>query len=217
MGEAKSNSFPAFIAYLYFGAAILMLVLAMSITKGEEVFWINGNNNPFLDFFFSVITNLGDGLIFIPVIIILLFVRFYYSIIAVIIWIIQGLVCAIIKRGFFRDMDRPRAILDNTRLHFVSNIDVHTNYSFPSGHTATIFCVALFLSLVIKNRIATIGLFFTAVLVGYSRIYLLQHFLIDVAVGALVGCVTTLVFWTLFERNTMPAWMNKALPFRKFF
>jgi membrane-associated phospholipid phosphatase len=213
----RSSPFPSFITVLYTSGVLVLLTLAAVVTKGQDVLWINGKNSGFLDFFFGVITNLGDGVVFVPVLLGLLFVRFYYSIMGVAIWIGQGLICTIVKRGFFSHMDRPKAVLDNSLLHFVSDVQVHNNYSFPSGHTATIFCLAVFLSLIIRNRIATVLLFVTALLVGYSRIYLLQHFLMDVAAGAFVGSGTAFLLWTLFERNKMPPWMHGAVSIKPLF
>jgi membrane-associated phospholipid phosphatase len=40
-----------------------------------------------------------------------------------------------------------------------------------------------------------------ATLVGYSRIYLGQHFLLDVLVGAIIGCLSGIVAIDLAERT----------------
>ncbi|MFN7792581.1 MAG: phosphatase PAP2 family protein, partial [Cyclobacteriaceae bacterium] len=50
-----------------------------------------------------------------------------------------------------------------------------------------------------------------ALVVGYSRVYLLQHFLVDVAAGASIGVVTTYLLWRYFETAKFPSWMNNRL------
>lgn len=59
------------------------------------------------------------------------------------------------------------------------------SFSFPSSHASNIFAVAAFLSY--NYRILTIPAFFSACVVGYSRIYLGAHYPTDVFAGAAWG------------------------------
>jgi len=65
-------------------------------------------------------------------------------------------------------------------------------HSFPSGHTITAFAFFLALTFFTKNHAWQVLYFVLAVLVGFSRIYLQQHFAIDVLVGSLVGVLVTM-------------------------
>jgi membrane-associated phospholipid phosphatase len=200
---------------VYTLAAVFLILLSLVIKKGNDVLWINGNHSPVSDLFFSMITHLGNGIFFVPLVVGLLFVQFRLSIMTAAIWISHGLVCSITKKVFFRDLKRPKALIDNDLLHFVPHTDVPTLFSFPSGHTATVFCLAIVLSLFLKNRIWTLALLTIALFVGYSRIYLLQHFLMDVAAGATVGVGVTYFWWRFFERSNLPPWMNNSLKIRQ--
>ena len=84
---------------------------------------------------------------------------------------------------------RPVAALGIEVLQIVEGVSLHSWKSFPSGHTATAFSLLFALAIPYSRRIqVSIGLI--ALLVGYSRIYLNQHFGLDVAVGATIGIVS---------------------------
>lgn len=191
-----------------------VFIAALLIPKGDDVLWINGNHNEFSDRFFTFITNGGDGKVFIPLIIITLFVRFSYTLAALSAWIGHGVLCSVLKKLMFPTLLRPAGTIDNDLLHFVPGVDVHTNYSFPSGHTATAFCFAMLLALVVRRRLVFFVVLAFAMIVAYSRIYLLQHFLIDVAGGAFIGTAVAYVAWQLFENYGKAEWLGRRLEIR---
>jgi membrane-associated phospholipid phosphatase len=199
--------------FLYFCYGITLsglLLTAALVHKGDDVLWINGNHSLLLNGLFYSITNLGDGLIFVPITIVLLFVRFQYALVSATAGVLHGIICSVLKHQFFSATPRPAAIISHDLLYFIPGVDVHSHHSFPSGHTATIFCAVFLLSLIFQHRLLSISLLIIALLVGYSRIYLLQHFLIDVVGGALVGTITTFILWTVFEKNNRN-WMNSRI------
>jgi membrane-associated phospholipid phosphatase len=197
----------------YFTSLAFLFFLSIGIEKGMDVLWINGNHTPILDYFFRLYTNVGDGLLLVPIVLVLLFVRFQYAIMAVTASSFLGIIISIFKQLFFANAPRPRAYMNDELIHFVPDVSVHSLHSFPSGHTATAFCLALLLSYVFLNRWITIVTLICALLVGYSRIYLAQHFLVDVAAGAIIGSFTTFSVCLVFESNVLPNWMYKRLTF----
>jgi membrane-associated phospholipid phosphatase len=52
-----------------------------------------------------------------------------------------------------------------------------------------------------KNKNLQLLILMAAVLVGYSRIYLAQHFLLDVIVGALLGTVSGVLSFNLAQNS----------------
>lgn len=200
-----------FICSIYALLTFLLVAAACVVPKGADVYFVNGNHSRFLDGLMTFITNLGTGLLFVPLLVTMLFWRLKYAVLTFVVWVGHGLVCVILKRGPFSYLQRPRALLDNDLLYFVPNVDVHSFHSFPSGHTATIFCLAFLVSLLLRNNAVAIVLWCLAVAVGYSRIYLLQQFLMDVAAGATVGIAVTYFAWCYFEYARLPVWMNQYL------
>lgn len=60
-------------------------------------------------------------------------------------------------------------------------------YSFPSGHTASSFTIAVSFGLLTNNFMFTLAYFLLAIMVGFSRVYLAVHYPSDVMCGALIG------------------------------
>ena len=149
------KNYHRFVTFLYWYALLALLVLSFLFAKVDVVLWVNGNHSDFQDSFFKTITHLGEGWIFIPILIYTLFVRFSLSLAVASLSIVHGGVCAILKRVFFFDALRPTAVINSDLLYLVPDVAFHSNYSFPSGHTATIFCFVVFVSFLIQNRLAS--------------------------------------------------------------
>lgn len=65
-------------------------------------------------------------------------------------------------------------------------------YGFVSSHAANHFALALFLSMVLRRKIASwaiAALFFWAAAIGYAQIYVGVHYPADVLGGAVLGCL----------------------------
>jgi len=209
MDTLKSHQ--RFVVRAYWYALILLFLATLLAPKVGLILWINQTHTTFQDGFWKVITFLGEGWIFIPVLIFTLFVRFRLSLAIVFIALAHGVVCLILKRTLFAGEMRPTAVIGQDHLYLVPDVTFHAHHSFPSGHTATIFCFAVYVSLLIRNKIVSILLLVMALLVGYSRLYLLQHFLPDVTGGALIGSVTAFLVAYIFDRNNFPTWTNSRL------
>jgi len=64
---------------------------------------------------------------------------------------------------------------------------IETDKSFPSGHTSTAFSVATSLSIQYKKWYVVVPAYMWASSVGYSRLYLGEHYPTDVLAGAAIG------------------------------
>jgi len=71
-------------------------------------------------------------------------------------------------------------------------------YGFVSSHAANTFGMATFLTLILRKKQKGIyWLFFYAVVVSYTRIYLGVHYPLDVFFGALVGVLSAYLSWAV--------------------
>ncbi len=74
-----------------------------------------------------------------------------------------------------------------------------SQHGFPSGHATSSFGLAVLSSLLYRRRCYTIYIFAWAALVSYSRVYLGQHFPIDITCGAILGTLFALGVWYLLN------------------
>ena len=101
----------------------------------------------------------------------------------------KGTFLFFLKYSLFADSHRPYYFLkDDPTFHKIANFTYHISNSFPSGHTTSIFALMTIFALVYQqSKLVPIVFFLGAILVAFSRIYLSQHFLIDVVAGSFIG------------------------------
>ncbi len=186
--------------FIFIGCgAVLITVNSKASTHLEfNSFHIN-----FLDVFFKYLTYLGDGVTATLVFIILLTVSFRAALVVGLSNITAAIITQFLKHTFFSDVVRPKKFFEGIHdLYLVSGVDNHLYNSFPSGHSTCAFSLYFAMALLVKNKFLKFVFFLTALLVGYSRIYLSQHFFEDVYVGSLIGVsITWLLFFYLSNMN----------------
>jgi membrane-associated phospholipid phosphatase len=180
--------------------------------KGEENILLNGLHNPFLDTFFYSATFIGDGLFCVFMVILFLFFSYKKAIWLGLSFLSSAIITQILKSVF--NAPRPKLFLpDFNLLHQVADVTIHTSRSFPSGHATSAFTLGFCLAYFAKKNSA--GFFFCliGVIAAASRIYLLQHFLIDVVVGSIIGVIISLLVCTSLDKSSLvkKSWINKSL------
>lgn len=189
------------------------LILVLIIPKAELHIMSNRLNTPFLDYFFKYMTYLGDGVAIAVVVVILLFVRYRWAITLGMAGVFVLITINFLKKTVFPQFLRPSKYFEmyqSYKLHFVEGVKLHSHFSFPSGHTTAGFVLFLMLALICKKNWVKLVCFFIALLIGYSRVYISQHFFMDVVAGSLLGSAIILVFfyWTSTWKKT---WLNRSI------
>lgn len=198
---------------MYFTLLITTLSLLILVNKGDEVIWLNQFYAPNKNMFFIFVTKLGEEWMAVIIGLIILFTRPYKTALG---YLAAALTISLLIYSFkhfvFDDAMRPRIFLKEYPLQFVNGIHINSNNSFPSGHTAAAFCIFSYLAYTIENKWKVLVLIFP-LLVGLSRIYLAQHFLIDVVAGSVLGVLASIMFYRLFNETKYfnSATLNKKL------
>jgi len=153
---------------------------------------LNGDGGYAADQFFRFFTFFGDAILWIPMLAYIIWKkRKLYLGLAIAGFTIVTILVQVCKYFIVPDEPRPTTfITDGSYIHLVKGVDVHSISSFPSGHTATAFTFFLMICLMTKKSWWLPLGFIIACLVGYSRIYLAQHFPLDVAAGIIVAIVS---------------------------
>lgn len=190
--------------WLLWGFFFLLGILFLAIFQNSNFsIIINASHNNFLDQFFKYITFLGDGRFVFLIALIYLFANKKYGISILISLIINTILIQVLKRVVFSNRFRPsfyfKNLIEDGSWNMIDGVELYEKFSFPSGHTALIFCLCMSICIFMKKKYFPLLLVLLAYIVGLSRIYLSQHFLIDVLAGALIGSLIPILTFKYIE------------------
>lgn len=192
---------------------LICAVLLLSFSKPELHILLNKAHSPFFDIFFKYTTHLGDGSMIAILGIVFLFVKYRYFFAFLMGSLSAALVVNLFKKVIFDEMYRPAKyfeLFETYRLHLVDGVNQHSLQSFPSGHTATAFSVFFIFALVTKSNGGKMFLLFAAVVVAYSRVYLSQHFVVDITAGSIISVLLMLLSFYRVQ-TWQKSWLNNSL------
>ncbi len=167
--------------------------------KNHSFLIINQFHNPSFDVFFKYYTYLGDGMIWLPLLAYVLVYKKDFLFTVIVAFLVCTLLTQFCKWVVFADAMRPIGILKN-QVHTIAGVEVHSTSSFPSGHTSIAFTYALLMAFLLKRKFWTIFFPLVAFFVGYSRVYLAQHFVTDVLAGIVVGMTSSFIALLMYQR-----------------
>ncbi len=175
-------------------------IMALQLPEGEELYLLNSWRVSPWNQLMRIITRLGEWPIWL-LLIICYTLKSYRSALTLTLGSLLLLSFITLMKEI---TSKPRPVSwarhhDARMLVFVPEESVNSaNTSFPSGHTASAFAVFFIISqIAAQYNHCWLGLpaAVLAVAVGISRIFLVQHFLPDVAVGALIGLCFGFIIW----------------------
>lgn len=216
------------IAYLL----LLMLVIGLqyAYSKVELHMLLNSYHTGILNTFFKYLSVMAEWPLYIIALLPLFWKKIKITLFFVLSELLAGGLLQIVKHTV--DYDRPVIVFEKYRdlsLPLVEGIDMHHSNSFPSGHASTFFvfctCCAIILAYYYNRRAdkndhrtwslinVSMLLFVFAALGAYSRVYLSQHFLLDVFVGSIIGFVTPCLLY-YFGRKKIFRLKNEGDPIK---
>jgi membrane-associated phospholipid phosphatase len=170
---------------------MMLIFLSFYLGKDSLFLLLNGNAGFIADFFFRYCTYIGDGIVWVPIGLLFIFYRKKLLPLVFSAIIISTILVQFSKNVVFHNEARPTNAIGQTNLiHTVKGVELHSNNSFPSGHTTTVFCIYFIGCLIIGGNKMVYGGFLMALLTGYSRIYLAQHFPLDVGAGMITAVIS---------------------------
>ena len=202
----QSTEYRPFTDAVLFSIVLALIVAVFLLIYGKENSFlvINKFNSPRFDYVFEYWTYLGDGMIWIPLFVYVFLFRRDYFVAVLTGLIICTFLTQFLKKVVFPNDFRPIVILAN-KVRVIPGYYINRLNSFPSGHTSTAFTLALLLAFIAKKNFWIYFFPFVAFFVGYSRVYLAQHFVTDVFAGMMTGIVSSclaLLVYEQFRRKT---------------
>ena len=201
---------------------ILLGVLGLALLwlpKDQLHLFLCNRHTPARDIFYRYYTHVAEWFPYVLCLCLLLFGRIGDGVFASAAMLLSALFTQVVKHIVVA----PRPLtwfgehFPSIQLPLVDGVQMNLWYSFPSGHTTSFFALAFVASILLSkssivNRQSSIALQLVLVLLatlgGYSRIYLSQHFALDVFAGVLVGTLITLVCYAVLHRYEAQNWYN---------
>ena len=188
----------------------LVLGIALLITpKAELHLALCQPHTTGLDTIVPIITNLVDWLPYLCVILLLFYRVGWATFLAsnlllstVIVQPIKHIVCAPRPLTWFTEN------MPDVTLPLVEGVRMNHWLSFPSGHTTTFFVLFYSLSIILcaenvtGKMILSFLCFLCASFGAYTRIYLSQHFALDIFAGILIALFSTLSLYFFLVKKT---------------
>lgn len=168
--------------------------------------FFNGSNSVFLD---SVAITFTSGLTWIPLYVALLYlvIKNSENMAQFGLIVASVLLCMLLSDGVAEYLVKPyvgrlRPSADPAvkyLIDVVGNYRESTTFSFPSAHAANTAAVAVFFSLLVRNKSLSVMLLLWSVLNCWTRLYLGVHYLGDILVGFLWGIISAVVSYSVYR------------------
>ena len=171
--------------------AVLLIGTSAYFSRTCVFLFLNTDGGKYIDQFFKWATWGAEGWIWIPYFLVV-FGWFKKDAKFILMnFLLSTVITQIPKNFIWEAVSRPIASgIPMNEFHTVPGVVMHSWNSFPSGHTATAFTLFLLTTYLFPNKFVFILGLIYAVICAYSRVYLGQHFPMDLGGGMLVAVIS---------------------------
>lgn len=216
MKETDSASFRLVLAG--FVLALIGLLSLLTLKGNEEIFLIvNQRITPHFGQAARLFSLLGESWAMGAMLLISFRMPFRSTLLLGVTWFVGALHSWLFKLWLCKGMARPfeafRQLGLEKQLHLVDGVKIHHWNTFPSGHTITAVSLALIIPVLFPSvnvRLAFLSLLL-ALLCGFSRVILVQHWPQDVLGGMVLGITTALLSVKLVSIPGRKNWLETSL------
>jgi len=171
--------------------ALLLIGTSAYFGRIAVFLFLNTDGGALMDQFFKWATWGAEGWVWIPFLSVVVFLFKKDFKLILLNFLLSTLLTQIPKRLIWDTISRPIASgMPLNDIHTVPGVVMHAYNSFPSGHTATAFTLFLLTIYLFPTKwVFAIGAIF-AMICAYSRVYLGQHFPMDLGGGIIVAVMS---------------------------
>ena len=189
--------------------ALVLGIMLLCVPKAELHLALCQPHTAFLDSLIPIITNLVDWLPYLMVFLLLFYRAGWATFLAS-----NLLLSTLIVQPIKHIIRAPRPLtwfaenMPDVSLPLVEGVKMNHWLSFPSGHTTTFFVLFFTVSIILcaenikSKNILSFICFLCASFGAYTRIYLSQHFALDIFAGIFIAIFSTLILYYFLVKKT---------------
>ncbi|MDC6366001.1 MULTISPECIES: phosphatase PAP2 family protein [Flavobacteriaceae] len=173
----------------------------------DTLIYLNGLGVEPYDGFWTSVTNIATWIPLFILFLVLLFWKFPRKVALLKFYMVLGLAFFITAATHLCKITVARLRPNNSEdiNGLIRVLKTPTDYSFFSGHASSSLAITMLMYLFLRRKVFWAPLFFIwPLLFSYSRIYVGVHYPVDILVGAVVGILSAILFYFLYQRFIAP-------------